>query len=164
MLVAKRLTNESMQDGTTRVVVPNAPFLNPATKDLPRINLWAKYVIEGTDEHKESLALISDEDRRKYIDMVEDEEDNSDVVNDETTGADKDETTDETTTTDDKDSEDEAPTDDKAVENTTPMYTEEDLNAMDIDVIKDILKENNISFGGNSGKNTLIKKVLAEVK
>lgn len=182
MLVAKYQTRESMQDGSTRTVLPNAPFLNPATKDLPRIELWARHIIEGTEEYKESMALVSEEDKIKYIDGYEsstpapanDEEiiedvstdsegdtsnkDNADENTSEGEGNEGDSLNDENP---DDNSNDDSNVNDDAV---TSQYTEEELEAMDIDVLKDILKDNNISFGHNSKKETLIKKIIEEVK
>lgn len=43
-------------------------------------------------------------------------------------------------------------------------YTEEELNAMEIETLQGILKENNVRFGNNSKFPTLVKKILDEVR
>lgn len=154
MLVAKTETKERMQDGTSRVVPAGSPFLNPATAELPMINYWSDNVPEGTKSYDIALDKIPEKDL-KYL--VEDEK--VDVVEEEI----KDDSTNGNTESEadtDTDKPEQATNSDDANES---EYTKEELDEMSIEVLKEILKDNKISFSHNSLKETLVNKILTNL-
>lgn len=167
MLVAKLDTKERMQDETSRVVPAGSPFLNPATAELPMINYWADHVSEGSKAYdialdkipKKDLKYLADEgnvvdevvDQDPKIDQDPKKEEGSDDSSDDDTKGgtadDSDKTEPIANSGDDNGSE----------------YKKEELEDMTEEVLKDILKDNNITFGHNSKKPALINKIITSL-
>lgn len=174
MLVAKLETKERMQDGTSRIVPAGSPFLNPATSELPMINYWAENVPEGSKSYDVALDKIPKKDLKYLVEdekspvVTSNEDENKDDV--PTPDTNQDVKKEDENDSSNRDSESDSKNDSnksEQVENSGDEngsgYTKEELEEMSEDVLKEILKDNNISFGHNSKKETLINKILTSL-